>query len=228
MKMRHLVRPTPALAALLVGITFLLLVAGQARAKKYPEPSILPPDQQTPRTWQLKFRHGVPKRIAVAVAGQKTPTAYWYITYTVVNESGEEQTFLPQFEMVTQDGKIHRSDQNIALEVFQAIKKREANEMLKSATDISGRLHQGEDQAQDGVAIWEEPMARMGSFSIYVGGLSGEFAEMKTDDGKPMLDAEKKPVILRKTLELNYIIWGDEVKPEKDDVHDRAERWIMR
>ncbi|MDB5333090.1 MAG: hypothetical protein JWP03_4241 [Phycisphaerales bacterium] len=228
MKMRHLLRPTGAVAALLMGIVFLSLVAGPAWAKKYPEPSILPPDQQTPKTWQLKFRHGAPKRIAVAVTGQKTPTAYWYMTYTVVNESGEEQTFLPQFDMVTQDGKIRRSDQNVSIEVFQAIKKRESNALLKSATEISGRLHQGEDQAEDGVAIWEEPMARMGGFSIYVGGLSGEFVEMKGDDDKPMLDGDKKPIILRKTLELNYVVWGDEIKPEQDDVHDKPERWIMR
>jgi hypothetical protein len=214
---------TPCAALLICGIV-LAMVASLASAKKYPEPSPYP----LVRTfWYLKFKHAIPMRIAVALPG-RAPAPYWYLPYTVTNDSGNEVEFVPQFEMVTQDGKVHRSDKGIPLAVFQAIKKREGNKLLLSAAQIAGPLHQGEDQAKDGVAIWEEPMPRMGEFSIYVGGLSNEFVNMTDDDGKPLKDADGQQIILRKTLQLNFVIWGDEVKPDLDEVHGKPERWVMR
>src|SRR6185437_10884752 len=143
---------------------------------------------------------------------------YWYLTYTVTNNTGKEIEFFPDFEMVTQDGKIHRSDHLIPLAVFEAIKRDSNKDLLVSAANIAGALHQGEDQAKDGVAIWEEPMPRMGAFNIYVGGLNSEFTYAVDDKGVPLKDAEGKTITLRKALELNYVIWGDEVKPGMDDV----------
>jgi hypothetical protein len=35
-------------------------------------------------------------------------------------------------------------------------------------------------------------------------------------------------VILRKTLQLNYWIKGDEVYPGEDEVNQTAEVWVMR
>ena len=67
--------------------------------------------------------------------------------------------------MVSEDGKIHRSDMGIPLPAFDAIKKAEGNDLLITPAQADGPLHQGEDQAKDSVAIWEEPSARMGSFS---------------------------------------------------------------
>ena len=218
----RLAQPRILLAAFLAAGACAALPPSVAHARKYPEPSIYP------IAWQLDFKHSIPKRIVVDVPGQKTPTAYWYVTYTVTNNSKAEQDFLPDFQMVTQDGKIHPADKGIPLPVFDAIRKREANDLLLSAARIAGPLHQGEDQAKDGVAIWEEPLARMGDFTIYVGGLSGEYTRVKDTDGKTLNDADGKPVLLRKTLELNYVIWGDEIKPGLDEVHDKPERWVMR
>ena len=220
--MRHPIRSTAALSLALAGV-LLAATPKVALAKKYPEPSVYP------KSWELRFRHAEPKRIVVAdVPGHRTPVAYWYLTYTIVNDTGSEQTFLPDFELVTEDGKAHRSDMAIPQEVFQAVKKREGNNLLEPATKITGIIHQGEDQARDGVAIWEEPAPRMGSFSIYVGGLCGEHVIMKDDDGKQMKDPDGSPIILRKTLELNYVIFGDDVRPDRDEVHTRPERWVMR
>ena len=220
----HLFRLTRGIAAILAVGVLLALLPPRAVARKYPEPNLYPLD----KFWYLKFKHGKPRRIAVAVPGQLAPSAYWYLTYTVTNDSGKEVNFMPEFEMVTRDGKIHRSDKNIPLAVFQAVRKREGNDLLLSANQIAGPLHQGEDQAKDGVAIWEEPMARMGNFSIYAGGLSDEYVNMTDDNGKPMKDADGQPIILRKTLQLNFVIWGDEAKPDLDEVHGKPERWLMR
>lgn len=227
-----LVRAT-ALAAILsvvAAVAVVLIPASPAPAADRPEPSPFP----LPDAWYLDFKHGAPKRIVVDVPGQKAPTAYWYLTYTVTNNTGKDQEFLPEFEMVTQDGKVHRSDHPILLPVFDAIKKAENNPLLLPLTQMIGTLRQGEDQAKDGVAIWEEPMPRMGAFSIYVGGLNSEFVNPTDDKGEPIRgqptqgNPQGEPITLRKTLELNYVIWGDEIKPGMDEVQKKPERWLMR
>ena len=213
-----------AMVALLAVATFASLPASTAQAKPIPEPSVFP----LPNVWYLGFKHGIPKRIVVAVPGEKVPVAYWYLTYTVTNNTGKEQDYYPHFEMVTQDGKIHASDQNIPLAAFQAIKKSEGNDLLQSATLIAGTLHQGEDQARDGVAIWVESMPRMGEFNIYASGLNSEAMAATDDNGMPIKDDQGQPLKLWKTLQLNYVIWGDEVKPGLDDVRVKPEKWLMR
>ena len=63
---------------------------------------------------------------------------------------------------------------------------------------------------------------------IFVGGLSGEAVRLKNDDGTEAKNAEGKPIILRKTLQLNYHIRGDEVYPGEDEVDKEPEAWVMR
>ncbi len=192
-----------------------------ARAQSYPTPSIYPV------SWQFDFTHGLPQRIVVQVPG-KGPLPFYYMTYTVTNLTGQERLYFPNFVMVSRQGKSIRSDDHIPAGVFEAIKKREGNPALESANQIAGALRQGEDQAKDGVAIWPEPDPRMGAFSIYVGGLSGEFVILKDAKGKPLQDEKGNPIILRKTLQLNYLIQGDEIYPGEDQVNKVAERWVMR
>ena len=188
----------------------------------HPRPSIYP------ISWELKFTHGMPKRIVVEPPGQTVPQAYWYMTYSVTNNTDRERTFLPFFELVTREGKVIRSDKHIPARVFEAIKAREKNRFMQPSWEIAGELRVGEDQAKEGVAIWPEPEARMGQFAIYVGELSGEIAAVKDSAGQPVKDGQGKPVILRKTLQLNYLIRGDEVYPGEDEVNEQAERWVMR
>ena len=219
----------------LLTLSLCLAFAAAARAGDYPEPS------PYPISWELDFKHDTPRRIVVRVPGQGN-RAYWYMTYSVVNNTGEDRMFLPRFEMVTRDGKIHRSDKGVPLQVFEEIKRRERPRypFLEPHFKVSNTLRVGEDQAKDGVAIWPEPMTEMGNFSIYVSGLSGETVTLKMVDGKPVrvkpensaqelkgVD-EKDVVILRKTLQLNYVIYGDEVYPGLDEVNVRPQAWVMR
>ena len=102
------------------------------------------------------------------------------------------------------------------------------NQFLQPRTKIAGPLHQGPDQAKDGVAIWKEPLARMGKFSIFVGGLSKEAVKLKNDKDEVVLKKDGSPLILYRTLQLNYHINGDEVFPGHDEVNERPEQWVMR
>ena len=223
----------PLRSALALFCLFAVAAPSIARAGDYPEPS------PYPIAWELKFDHSKPKRIVVQIPGQG-PRAFWYVTYTVTNETTEDQTFLPVFEMLTRDGKIIRSDKGVTIQVFDAIKRKEANRFLLPSAKIGGVLRVGEDQARDGVAIWPEPMAEMGTFSIFVSGLSGETVTLKMVDGKPVKVKPEntstelkgvKPedvVILRKTLQLNHVIYGDERFPGLDEVNVKPELWVMR
>jgi hypothetical protein len=200
-----------------LSIAVLVLAASCASSMAqtdYPEPS------PYLKTWQLDFDHGKPKRVVVQTSAMAAPKAYWYLTYTVTNHTDQEQLFMPSFDLVTEDGKIVHSDTNIPKTVFDVIKKREGMRFLETAAQIAGELRIGDDQAKDGVAIWPEPSARMGHFQIYVSGLSGEIAMIKGPDGKDQ--------ILRKTLQLNYLIRGDEVYPGEDQVNEEPEKWVMR
>jgi hypothetical protein len=195
----------------------------------YPKPSV------APITWELDFNPGTPTRIAVKVPGSDAPKAFWYLPFTITNNSKDEQQFLPVFELVDDTGKVHKSDQNIPAVVFEEIKKREGKRFLEPLHKATGRILQGAEQSKDSVAIWPEPTERMGSFSIFATGLSGEAVWYK--DGKEMAlrDAdwvktkpEEAGQILRKTRELDYQVPGDQFYQGRDRVIKKDERWVMR
>lgn len=198
-------RPTSVLL-LLFAFTIVGISTSRTRAEKFPEPSLYP------LTPELKFTHGMPKRVVVQLQGEPNAKAYWYMTYTVTNENKDPVRFLPQFDMLTNDGRMLRSDRNIDPAVFNDIKRREGNKLLESARQIEGLIQPGEDQARDGVAIWPEPMARMGTFSIFCGSLSGETV-IKSDVKKDQLDALNKINEVRAKQGLPKLdeVWWQEV-----------------
>lgn len=188
----------------------------------YPEPS------PYPVSWELKFEYDTPRRIVVEVPGSPIPKAYWYMTYTVTNQTDQDREFFPLFTLVTKDGKAIRSDKGVPKAVFDQIKNRTGNKLLESPIQVADILRVGEDQAKDSVAIWEEPHPEMGAFSIFVTGLSGESATVTGSDGKPVTDKDGKPIILLKTLQLDYTVSGDEVYPGIDPIRKTHWRWVMR
>jgi hypothetical protein len=192
----------------------LLVLPAVAHADPYPKPSLYP------KSWELKFEHGKPTRIVVTVPGSAVAQAFWYMTYSVTNNSDKEQLFIPTFDMALEDGRIIHNDFKIPRAVFDEVKKREGLQFLEPAALVAGEIRIGADQAKDGVAIWPEAALRMGRFSIFVTGLSGETATVKGPDGKD--------VILRKTLQLNYLVRGDEVYPGEDEVNENPSEWVMR
>lgn len=188
--------------------------ASPAAPVEYPKPALYP------TTWELGFTSALPQRIVVDLPG-KGPQAFWYVTYTVTNNTDREQLFLPRFDLLTNDGEVIRSERGVPAVVFEQIKQREKKSLMEPFHQIGGSLRIGEDQARDGVAIWPEPAGKMGRFSIFVEGLSGETATVKLGD---------QDVILRKQLQLNYHIRGDEVYRGEDPVtaSDTAQAWVMR
>lgn len=239
----------------LLSVACILFSAAVANAVPRPGP--------TPRSWQFVFEHGMPKRIVITPPGADRPQAYWYLTYTVSNPGPKEQSFNPTFEMVMDDGLVIRSDgkryetvngqtrevtrkatidgkvqdvpETIPPIVLEAIRQHERNKSLQSVYQIAGALRAGRDEAKEGVAIWPEPNPRMGKFSLYVTGLSGEIVTMK-QVGNDFVELKKdelpgkddKLTILRRTLQIRYQMEGDERNPGNDRLEQVAEEWVYR
>jgi hypothetical protein len=209
-----------ALAALLLCTSFALA---------YPKPN---PHKIS---WEIDIQHGIPTRITVQEPGASAPRAYWYLSFTATNNTKEDQLFLPVFELVDEKGEVHRSDKDVPKSVFEAIKAREGKKLLEPLSVASGTLRVGADEAKDSVAIWPEPTDRMGTFTIFVTGLSGEAVWWKDGKETPMREADWTKVkpeqageILRKTLALEYQVPGDEFYQGRDRVVLKRKDWVMR
>lgn len=214
--------PNALLAAAVATLSVAALIPAQP-AQAFPTPS------NYPISWQLDFRYDDPRRIVVEVPGQSEPQAFWYMTYSVTNNTDQEQLLLPVFEMMTSGGNVIRSDRGIHPSVFAAIKQRTGNQYLKEMIELSGStLLIGEDQIQSGVAIWKEPNAELGRFTVYVGGLSGEAAPVTGTDGSPLLDERGRQILLFKTKQIEYRVLGDDVRPGNDPLEKEGESWVMR
>jgi hypothetical protein len=232
-------RPLLVLTLMTLGLA-VALPATAARAD-YPKPN------PYPTSWELKFEHQTPHRVVVKVPGDDTPKAYWYMTYTITNDSDKERVFFPVLTLLYQDGEVARSDDKLGPQVFIAIKAQVKDKFLENAVLMGGEIRLGPDEGRDGVAIWPEVKNLphgMGTFNIFISGISGEWAAfpLTNDDGTPKLDdqghqmyqtekdADGKDQIIRlwKTLELTYHINGDEIYPGEDEVNSVGEEWIMR
>ena len=75
----------------------------------------------------------------------------------------------------------------------------------------------------------------MGTFHIFVAGLSGEAVIMKDGQETEVKDwtkiseeEHKQQTMLRKTLDITYQIAGDEAQSELNDPRLISEEWVMR
>jgi hypothetical protein len=199
-------------------------------------PAAYPKPSPFPISWELKFQHSDPKRIVVTIPGNATPTAFWYMTYSVVNDADRQSTydpdrdkeriFYPVFTMRENDGKMVGANDGIHPAVFAAIKDAEKNKYLEEPTLMGGRILLGVDQERDSVAIWPEYDQRMGSFVIFASGLWGETAPATDSSGAPLKDSKGNEIELHKTLMMSYHVDGDQT--HFSPVRKVGEEFIMR
>lgn len=206
-----------------------------------PEPS---PSQVT---WELDFEFQPPRRVHVQLKGEKEPVSYWYMLYTVTNESPRTQRFFPMFQLVSDDLQVHVTDLGISPQVFQVIRERHrrTHPYLVSPTQAIGDIRSGDDNAIESVAIWRADIVPGKQFTVYIGGLSGETkslpnpsydpskpesVDQRDEKGRPMKKiVNPRRFTLRKTLQLNYILPGSVagqralLSPELS-----SKSWIMR
>jgi hypothetical protein len=186
----------------------------------------VPPGADRSGVWTLDFRFKDPRLIKVNIPGRGNRIC-WYLWYQVINHTGEPRTFIPDFELVTLDtpGVYH---DEVLPSVQDEIKLREdpkEYQDIKNSVTIyakpvppSKAPDEAYPRAVTGVAIWDgasaEPDSRenrkkdlsdANRFSIFVSGLSNGWVQVDpVGQG-----AEAKPVVRRKTLQLNFKRLGD-------------------
>lgn len=221
------------LLALVAITTLAFLPLHQAEA--HPRPKILSD------SWQLDFVYEKPALITVDLPGEG-PTDFWYLPYTVTNNTGQELLFVPDVMIYTDAGDLILAPRKVPPVVFTAVKAELRNPLLESPIDIIGQLLQGEDNARDGVILWPAPNHDIDSFKIFVGGLSGETAILDPDgtiipekadsNDEADIDAhaarKRAGIVLRKTLVLEVATPGDIETRTSAPVVMRRSQWIMR
>lgn len=152
-----------------------------------------PPEPSPVRTaWELSFEPTPPMRISVDVG--KGAQTYWYMLYTVSNNTGDDVDFHPEIDRVNEIesdlpaefvGVRAQGAPRITVDpamvglhpkIFRAIKDRHArtHPFLVSPIEAIGKLLQGKDNARSSVAVFRALDPRVSRFTFYIGGLSGE------------------------------------------------------
>ncbi len=194
-----------AAAALAAG----LFAAGSAWA--YPRPSAVP------TRWELEFE---PRELRLYM-DEAEGLGYWYFTYQVTNRTGRQQIWAPTFTLYTDAGEILTSGRDVPSRVADDILELLGNKLLENQNEIIGEILHGREHAREGLVIWPARELDVNEMSLFIAGLSGETAEVYNP-------STGRPVLLRKTLERNYLIPGDVVPRGSRPCELVSQRWVMR
>ena len=205
--------------------------SAQSRRERKIDPLGLPLDK--PDTWTLNFRYKPPQIVTVNAldsTGKPVKKVVWYMWYQVYNLSGEPQTFLPEFELVTKDLNTAHLDETAAVRSssrWTRSRTRPGTNGLRLHTTI-GISKRPIPPTQAGLdpdschraAVWTDmaqKAPKTNKFSVYVTGLSNGLAVEETTTGEKL--------IKRKTLQINFLRPTDDNNPQITDiVPDDAER----
>jgi hypothetical protein len=200
-------RPLAALAVLTALAASML--AGSATA--HPDPAAVP------YRWQLDFKPGPLRLYKDPIDG----ATYWYFTYQVVNRTGSDQVWAPTIVLFTDAGEILSSGRGVRPRIEESIRELLGNELMETQNEIIGDIRQGREHARDGLVVWPARRTSVNQMSLFVGGLSGETARVRN----PSTGEE---LILRKTLQRDYLIRGDALARGSKPVELQGERWVLR
>jgi len=213
----------------IIGLALATIVVGTGISFGFPKPSPVPMD------WELNFKFQDLKRIKITVPGQKERT-YWYMIYSVTNNTGQDVMFYPEITLVTDDLKVIPGMVDVDPEVFNAIKKqyKATYPWLEHPSKVIGKLLQGKDNTRDSVVIWPDFDVKASSIDVFVGGLSGEMLSVPN----PMFvagksDPNKVPevFVLRKTLVIHFALPTDPANRERINPSRKGQEpveWVMR
>lgn len=198
-----------SLSVALTGV--LALLTTFSAIADYPKPA------PVPYRWELEFDAG-PLRLLVDPNGEG---AYWYLTYTVTNRTGADQLWAPKFTMFTDTGEILDSGRNVPSRITEEILRMLDNDLLQDQNDVIGDILQGRENAKEGLVIWPARNLAANEISVFIAGISGETARVKN----PVTDQE---IILRKTLQRDYLVPGAAADRGSKPVDLVAEQWVLR
>lgn len=187
------------------------LLAGVVALADYPKPA------PVPFRWELEFEPG-PLRLYQDGGGAG---AFWYFTYEVTNRTGDDQLWAPKFVIFTDTGEIIESGRDVPSRITQDILSMLGNELLEDQNDAIGDILQGRENAREGLVIWPVNNLAVNQISMFIAGISGETARVKNP-------ANGDEIILRKTLQRDYLVPGNAADRGSKPVELIAQQWVLR
>ncbi len=189
----------------------LAVLLSSSSAVAYPRPAAVAP------RWELEFEPGALRLYVDPDEGG----AYWYFAYMVTNRTGRDQVWAPTFVLFTDVGEILASGRGVPSRVAADIKTLLGNEFLEHQNEIIGEIFHGRDHAKEGLVVWPARHLEVNELSLFIAGASGETANVVNP-----ITGER--VLLRKTLQRDYLIPGEAIARGGKPVELRAQRWVMR
>ena len=186
-----------------------------------------------PVSWELKFAFADPQRITLTLPGDREKTTFWYMLYTVENDTGREVPFFPTVELVTQSLQVVQGGEQISPIVYKAITERhkETHPFLIEPARATGTLLQGEDNAKNSMVVFRQFNLNDNAFSIFFSGLSGEIKRVSNpafEASKPESASNLRMFSYRKTLQIKYQLPGDVRTRATAQVVRIGREWMMR
>jgi len=188
-------------------------------------PDNVDPNDIKGETWTLDFKYADPEAIVVVSPTGKREV-YWYIVYTVTNNTGEDRMFIPSFTLLSNTFKVVKA--GIYPNTYSAIRKNRKIRFLENTAQLYGKLRVGPDNAKTGVAVFKDVDPKTDAFSVFVGALSGEFVERPRPGAPENAPPDEKVVRLYKALELKYNLPGDEWWTNLDKPVFVSKDWTWR
>lgn len=185
--------------------------AKPGQAEEAPEvPAVAPVAPNNPRgamrarseertSWQLDVTPG-PMRLYV---DPSTGTPYWYFTYKTVNNTGRDLRFAPKFELVDDEGRITVSGQGVPSDVSRRLLQRLNDPLVEDQNQILGDILQGEENAKEGIVVFEVTRLASKELFLYVSNLSSERRIVR--------DAKGEPAEVRRQFRMAFRVSGDAV-----------------
>ncbi len=201
----RLLRCGPALASL-AALMFTTAVLA------YPKPATVP------YRWELDFEPGE-LRLWVDTAGGSA--AYWYFAYKVTNRTGRDQVWAPSFTVFTDAGQIVKSGRAVPNRVADEIRDLLGNTFLETQNEAIGDIFHGREHAKEGLVIWPAQNTDVNELSLFIAGISGETARV-------INPVTNEQVLLRKTLQRDYLIRGDALARGSKPAELVRQQWILR
>jgi len=218
--------------------------------ERHVKPEINVQDGSNAKLWVLDFKFKNPRLMKVNIPG-RGERVVWYLWYQVYNNSGQQVTLIPDFELVTHDFKqVMVYPDEILPTAQEAIAKVEdphgyykiKNSVTISAEPIPPALQKAVGKPVTGVATWVDPneinpdddketkerkkklpkLAESNHYSIFVAGLSNGWS---TSDP---IGQDKHRVVRRKTLQLTFKRLGDQYYMKSDEIKFQSSDWIYR
>ena len=188
-----------------------------------PKPAIVP----KPGDWTLEVKFEQPQQMVLQ--NKNAQERFWYIILDLVNQSGKDVDFYPQFELVTDTFQMTPAIKGTSAILFDKIKERHKNkyQFLQLPENAPNKMLQGEDNALDIAVIFPDFDPNAKTINIFISGLSNETVAVdnpaeKDKDGNPV------KIYLRKTLQLTYSIAGDPKFRKDQKLKFEEKNWVMR